>query len=156
MTASNGLTIEQRLERAYRERVVEAAELMREYSSRPIQTRPTFAVFRDQNPLFADTVELEGWVFPELGSPEERAKRIKRIAESPLQYEVAKLIVDNMKQGKGAPIKPEIRRAAVKVLEMKRNKTISWMKFALRNCPSRERGEVLKYRECVRQAAMQL
>jgi hypothetical protein len=152
-----GLSFGQILERAYRKGVLRAKELAREYFSRPSETRPTFAVFRDQNPLFADIVELEGWVYPELGLEKERAERIKRIAELSLPYEVAKLLLDSQRPGKGAPIKPDIRHAAVKALEAKRcDKNFSWMRFARRNCLSRDLVEVLKYRECVRQAAMQL
>jgi hypothetical protein len=157
VTAGDGLSVWQSLEKAYRQGILRAAELWREYFNKPSGTRPTFTVFIDQNPLFADIVQLEGWVYPELGLPEEREKRIKKIEESGPPYEVGKLLVEGMKRGKGAPIKPEIRRAALKALEAKRRaKNFSWMRFALKNCPSREQMEVLKYKECVRKATMQL
>jgi hypothetical protein len=153
VTANGGLTIEQALRRAYRERLLREAE----FFNLPGGTRPTLAEVSHQIKLLSDTVELEGWAYPDIESPKQRAIRIARIEEMSLPYQFAKLLIDSMKRRKGAPIKPEIRQAAIRVLEEKRlNKAISWMQFAIRDCPKDERGRVLKYKERVRQAAMEL
>jgi hypothetical protein len=152
-----GLSTHETLEKAYREGIRRLAELSQEYFRRPLEDRPPFTMFMDQNRLFADIVELESWVYPRLHLPEERTNRVKMMEASAIPYKLTKLLLDSMKPDKGRPIKPEVRQAAIKFVEMKRRKqTISWMQFAIKNCPSRDHNEVVRYRETVRQAVMKL
>jgi hypothetical protein len=155
-------SVEEILTSAYEDSLRQAYDLLRAWADLPSDSRPSIQMLMEQNPVFSRTIELEGWVFPDRDEPKQRELRANRMTE---MFDKAKApfeVTDTVRKvilrhGKGARIKPEMRRLVKKALESKWNEPkVSLMRFTLDNCTCSKRSHDLLCKERIRQGVMEL
>ena len=156
-------TIERILASAFGDGLRRVSEILRDWSRLPQDTQPSIQKLIEQNPVFSRTIELEGWLFPDRDEPKQRELRVTRVTEEVFDkigapFEVTDMIRKTLlRKGKGARIKPEVRRLVKKALESKWNEPkVSLMRFTLDNCPCSKMQHDLKCKERIRQGVRDL
>ena len=159
---SGALSVAKSLEEAYKDHLRRVSTLFKDYADLPENEQPPLRAFIKQNPVVADAIALERWAHPEEDSLERRAQRAKRLTklcdEARMPYELTAFMLSGiLKRRKGAPIKAEVRRLAVRALEAKHtDPNFSWMRFARKNCACSKSAHDLACKERIRQAAIEL
>jgi hypothetical protein len=155
-------SVEEILANAFEDCFRRVSEILKAWADLPDDTRPSIQKLKEHNLVIARTIELEGWLFPERDEPKQRELRASKMTEEFDKIRAPFEVTDSMRKvilrrGKGARIKPEMRRLVKKALESKWNEPkVSLMRFTLDNCTCSKRSHDLKCKERIRQGVMQL
>ncbi len=141
------------IEEAYRVKFAEWAKAWKTFE-------PPAQAFVARHPVIAEVIELEPWVHPEFYTKVARSGRRRNALEAMGKAGVpSEDWTDLLKPWSkpGAPVKPETRKLAIEVLELRRrNPKLSWQQFANRHCTCKKNEHDSHCMQRIRQAAMKL
>lgn len=153
------------LEKTYRAKLPEYAKAWKEYAKAFRSASLPASEFLKAFPVIEQVAELETWVNPEEHTISARTRRntitragmFDAIGQDREASEEADHLLEALSSKPGAPVRPEIRRLAVRALETQRaDPGFSWQRFANTNCPCRKSQHDIYCKERIRQSAMRL
>jgi hypothetical protein len=158
-------SIQELLEKTYRAKLPEYARAWKEYAKALRSSRLPASEFLKTFPVIDQVSELETWVNPEGHTISARTRRntimravmLEAIGQDREASEEADHLLKAVSSKPGAPVRPEIRRLAIRALETQRaDPRFSWQRFANTNCPCRKSQHDIYCKERIRQSAMRL